>query len=133
GKHILWVTFSSTRDYGLRVANEGSQFFNCYPPVSPEDSSGDHAKPFDPSCTQPQIWMAAITLEDLAAGGDPSFPAFWLPFQDYNAHNHIAQWVETVPPTGPCQQLGQTCQMTSDCCNGAVCDTTTHTCQAIIQ
>src|SRR5439155_6782890 len=32
GKHILWVTFSSTRDYGLRVLNEGTQFFNCYPP-----------------------------------------------------------------------------------------------------
>jgi len=54
GKHLLWITFSSTRDYGLRVQNENLATFNCYPPVSPEDTSGDHAKPFDPSCTQPR-------------------------------------------------------------------------------
>jgi hypothetical protein len=135
GKHILWLTFSSTRDYGLRVQNENpptGATFNCYPPVSPEDPSSDHAKPFDPNCTQPQIWMAAVTLEDLAAGVDPSFPAFWLPFQDENAHNHIAQWVDTItpPPTG-CQQLGQSCT-TAACCDGTVCETTTHTCESII-
>jgi hypothetical protein len=132
GKRIVWVTFSSTRDYGIRVHNEGSQFFNCYPPVSPEDTSGDHAKPFDPNCTQPQIWMAAISLDDLAAGKDPSFPAFWLPFQDVTAHNHIAQWVDMiVPPPQNCQQVGQDCT-TLTCCAGEACDATTHTCQSII-
>ena len=132
GQRIVWVTFSSTRDYGLRVANEGTQYFNCYPPVSPEDTSGDHAKPFDPNCTQPQIWMAAISLDQLAAGGDPSFPAFWLPFQDVTAHNHIAQWVDQIvmPPTS-CQQVGQDCTMKM-CCDGEACDTMTHTCQSII-
>ena len=100
--------------------------------MSPEDTSGDHAKPFDPNCTQPQIWMAGVVLEELAAGADPSFPAFWLPFQDYDAHNHIAQWVETVtPPQTGCQQQGQSCT-TGTCCSGAVCDTTTRTCQSII-
>ena len=133
GHRIVWVTFSSTRDYGLRVHNEGGQFFNCYPPVSPEDPSGDHKKPFDPNCTQPQIWMAAIDLDALAAGSDPSFPAFWLPFQDYTAHNHIAQWVDTiVTPPGQCQDIGQDCT-TLQCCNGLTCDTTTHTCQSVIQ
>jgi hypothetical protein len=132
GQRIVWVTFSSTRDYGLRVANEGGQYFNCYPPVSPEDTSGDHAKPFDPNCTQPQIWMAAISLDQLAGGGDPSFPAFWLPFQDVTAHNHIAQWVDQIaaPPSG-CQQVGQDCT-TAMCCDGESCNTTTHTCQSII-
>jgi len=131
GKHILWVTFSSTRDYGLRVHNESSTFFNCYPPVSPEDPSTDHAKPFDPNCTQPQIWMAAITLEDLAAGTDPSLPAFWLPFQDVTAHNHIAQWVDQIVQQPNCQATGQSCT-TAMCCNGETCDPTTHTCQSII-
>lgn len=132
GKHIVWVTFSSTRDYGLRVANEGAQYVNCYPPVSPEDPSSDHAKPFDPNCTQPQIWMAAISLDQLASGGDPSFPAFWLPFQDVTAHNHIAQWVDQIaaPPSG-CQDVGQDCT-TSMCCAGLGCETTTHTCQSVI-
>lgn len=47
---------------------------------------------------------------DLAAGSDPSFPAFWLPFQDVTAHNHIAQWVDQIaaPPSG-CQDVGQDC------------------------
>ena len=117
--------------YGLRVANESAQYFNCYPPVSPEDTSGDHAKPFDPNCTQPQIWMAAISLDRLAAGGDPSFPAFWLPFQDVAAHNHIAQWVDQIAaPTG-CRQVGQDCT-TQMCCTGEACDMTTHTCGSII-
>lgn len=135
GKRIVWVTFSSTREYGLRVANESATFFNCYPPVSPEDTSGDHAKPFDPNCTQPQLWMAAISLDDLAAGQDGSFYAFWLPFQDVTAHNHIAQWVDTfVPPTcasGGATQ-GQACDATHPCCSGLSCDTTTQTCQSII-
>jgi hypothetical protein len=131
GKRIVWITFSSTRDYGLRVANEDPTFFNCYPPVSPEDTSGDHAKPFDPNCTQPQIWMTAISLDDLAAGVDPSFPAFWLPFQDFTAHNHIAQWVDTIVTQPNCQQDGQSCA-TQMCCDGETCDPTTKVCESII-
>ncbi|HEY1558537.1 MAG TPA: hypothetical protein VGF94_27125 [Kofleriaceae bacterium] len=130
GHRLLWVTFSSTRDYGLRVQNESPSFFNCYPPVTPEDPSGDHKKAFDPNCTQPQIWMAAIDLDQLAAGQDPSFPAFWLPFQDYTAHNHIAQWVDTIM-TQSCQQIGQMCG--TGCCDGLQCDTTSNTCVSVIQ
>ena len=134
GKHILWITFSSTRDYGLRVENENpptGATFNCYPPVSPEDTSGDHSKPFDPNCTQPQIWMAAITLEDLQAGGDGSFPAFWLPFQDDTAHNHIAQWVDAVVGcTGG--DVGAACSAANPCCAGLSCDPTSMTCESVI-
>ena len=125
GHRLLWVTFSSTRDYGLRVANEGAQYFNCYPPVSPEDPSGDHKKPVATNCTQPQIWMAAIDLDALQAGNDPSYPAFWLPFQDYTAHNHIAQWVDSIQSQN-CSQIGQSCAM--GCCMGLVCDQTSQQC-----
>jgi len=135
GKRLVWVTFSSTRDYGLRVQNENltPATFNCYPPVSPEDPSGDHAKPFDANCTQPQIWMAAVDLDTIASGGDGSFPAFWLPFQDFTAHNHIAQWADTIvmPPPG-CQLNGQTCSSTMPCCDGSTCDTSLMTCVSII-
>jgi hypothetical protein len=135
GKHILWITFSSTRDYGLRVENENpptGATFNCYPPVSPEDTSGDHSKPFDPNCTQPQIWMAAITLEDLQSGSDGSFPAFWLPFQDDTAHNHIAQWVDTVVNTCTGGNVGDACSAANPCCAGLSCDPTSMTCESII-
>jgi len=65
---LLWITFSSTRDYGLRL-RQGSQ-------------------------RRAQLWMAAFRPR----GGtmDPSAPAFWLPFQNIDDSNHIPQWVEVV-------------------------------------
>jgi hypothetical protein len=102
GKQILWVTFSSTRDYGLRVRNEGvpaangGPLVNCYPPEAPENPNGSNNDPLPADCNQPQIWMAAISLDDIASGVDGSYPAFWLPFQDSTAHNHIAQWVTSI-------------------------------------
>ena len=66
--------------------------------------------------------MAAVDLTTIEAGGDPSFPAFWLPFQEVTAHNHIAQWViQIVGPTtdgGPCIPLGNACTDGSLCCGG---------------
>jgi hypothetical protein len=123
GKRLLWITFSSTRDYGLRVANQGSAFFNCYPPVSPENPSGDHKQAFAAGCTQPQLWMAAIDIDQVAQGADGSFPAFWLPFQDVTAHNHIAQWVDSFAQGSgsACVQVGGTCSATMPCCNGETC------------
>ena len=99
GKPLLWVTFSSTRDYGLRVQNRdsaGAPRSNCYPPGSPEDPAGSMTAGFD-DCAQPQIWMAAVALTELEQmSTDPSFPAFWLPFQDATSHNHLAQWTEEI-------------------------------------
>lgn len=69
---LLWVTFSSRRNYGLRLQQESM----------PADSQ------------RSQLWMAAFRPR--GAGMDPSSPAFWLPFQNIGVGNHIAQWVETV-------------------------------------
>jgi hypothetical protein len=69
----MWVTFSSRRDYGLRLAGTN----------------------------RAQIWMAAIDPAK-AELTDPSHAAFWLPFQDIKTGNHIAQWAETVVRKG-CQ------------------------------
>ena len=55
GHKILWVTFSSNRDYGLHLTNKG--FPNCYPPESP---SYDTPQPLSKQgvtytdCAQPQ-------------------------------------------------------------------------------
>lgn len=88
---LLWLTFSSRRDYGLR--NTGG------------------ANPA-------QLWMVGFDPARAAAGQDPSFSAFWLPFQDPASGNHIAQWVENVDR--------QTCMNDGDCpgnefCEGGVC------------
>lgn len=66
GGAIHWLTFSSRRPYGLRGGNTS------------------------------QLWMVGFDPARAAAGQDPSFAAFWLPFQDPASGNHIAQWVEHV-------------------------------------
>ncbi len=137
GEKLLWVTFSSTRDYGLKVRNHvkvpdlnGNMVdqVNCYPPDSPQNLNGSHQQPLPPNCNQPQIWMAAINLSQAEFGGnDASFPAFWLPFQEVTAHNHIAQWAEKSAPMGcgdggMCIPDGQACGNNCPCCGGDVCD-----------
>ena len=138
---ILWVTFSSNRDYGVRLKNGG--FDNFYPPESP---SYDQPQPasrqgvtFD-NYAAPQIWMAAVIVDAARSldGSDRSYPAFWLPFQDVSAHNHSAQWVSQVQSGGPapdagtgtgtgdaavaCGESGAGCgSSTGPCCSDVVC------------
>ena len=71
GTRLEWITFSSTRNYGLR----------------PPPGNGT------------LLWMAGVDPDVALGGGDPSYPAFALPFQDLGTSNHIAQWTEqAVPP-----------------------------------
>jgi hypothetical protein len=107
---ILWITMSSTRDYGLRIQNGGRQ--NCYPTESPIKPAFTTAGVM---CTRAQLWMAAIDLDPaaVAAGSDVSHPAFWLPFQDTTTNNHLAQWAERSF-SGPCSSEG-TCE-DGKCC-----------------
>jgi hypothetical protein len=142
GHSILWVTFSSNRDYGLHLKNSG--FDNYYPPEGP---SYDQPQPaskqnilFD-AYAEPQIWMAAIIVDPSPSldSMDRSYPAFWLPFQEVSAHNHSAQWVSQVQTGGPgpdggtadgggedggsaCGEQGATCGSESTlCCPDVVC------------
>jgi len=85
---VMWLTFSSRRAYGLRAAGTA------------------------------QIWMVGVAPGRLADGQDPSFAAFWLPFQDPASGNHIAQWVDFVDrqecdPETPCP--------TGEFCEGGIC------------
>ncbi len=67
---IYWLTFSSRRDFGVRLVG----------------------------LARPQIWMTPFFPGRAAAGMDPTTPAFRLPFQDLGSSNHIAQWTEEVVP-----------------------------------
>jgi len=143
GAPVLWVTFSSNRDYGLHLKNGG--FDNYYPPESPTYDQPQPASKqgitFD-NYAAPQIWMAAVVIDPNRAldSKDRSYPAFWLPFQDVTAHNHSAQWVAQVqgPPgtdggtssssgsssggSPMCGESGATCGSGSAlCCTDAVC------------
>jgi hypothetical protein len=81
---VFWLTFSSRRAYGLRAGGTS------------------------------QLWMVGIDPARIAAGQDPSFASFWLPFQDPASGNHIAQWVETIErqacDPAPCMS-GEFCEM----------------------
>jgi hypothetical protein len=102
GNKILWFTFSSTRDYGLRVLNHKSGMYQCYPPDTPEQQGAAHGSTFAPQCQQPQIWMAPILFkESQSATVDPSGVAFWMPYQDIQQHNHTAQWTWKPNPPPP--------------------------------
>jgi hypothetical protein len=68
---LFWITWSSKREFGVRLAGG-----------------------------QPQLWMSPFFPDRVAAGNDPTAPAFRLPFQDIASNNHIAQWTEVVVPIG---------------------------------
>lgn len=101
---IQWVAFTSTRDYGTILA-----------PGSTYGSGRD------------QLWIAAIEMAKLGQG-DPSFPAFRVPFLQLSENAHRPFWAEDAfnPPgdggidAGPCLQVGDDCTM-GICCNGLQC------------
>jgi hypothetical protein len=86
---LLWLTFTSRRDYGLRIQQQGRE----------------------PGMRTSQLWMAAF--RPTTRGADPSTPAFWLPFQNITQGNHIAQWVPSLQRqgcgTGMMCAAGETC------------------------
>ena len=85
GNNIMWITFSSRRSYGLR-STDGTA----------------------------QLWMAAFDPVVAATGADPSYPAFWLPFQELGSGNHIAQWATVV--------ARQPCTSSDQCGSGELCE-----------
>ena len=72
---LYWFTFSSTRQYGLRSP----------PKPGSTTNTGESTK-------GTLIWM--VGMQQGIGGGDPTFAAFCLPFQDVTTSNHIAQWTK---------------------------------------
>lgn len=104
GETIFWLTFSSRRDYGLRLLNSEKV-------VTADD---------DPR--RAQIWMVAVPASALASGAVPvgGYPAFWLPFQSLASGNHIAQWVEKIVRQ-PCGSFDSLPCPNGDTCENGVC------------
>lgn len=122
-----WIAFNTKREYGV-VLDEGMQ----------------------------QIWVAAIDPQKAAAGEDPSYPAFRVPFQGLNENNHRAYWTLDIsdgtgggggtgsgggggggPGCTDILTIGEVCDPLNDCCeSGAYCDTqdsgVTYTCMSQI-
>jgi hypothetical protein len=96
---LMWLTFSSSRNYGLRVMPSAT-------------GENDRAT---------LLWMAAVDPDKVAQGQDPSYPAFALPFQDLKTSNHIAQWAQYLVSNG-CSTDTEACgEGVGTCCNGLQC------------
>lgn len=61
---IMWIAFSSKRNYGAITAGN------------------------------PQLWVAGFDPVRAEAGEDPSWAAFWLPGQNTAQNNHVPAWAE---------------------------------------
>jgi len=130
GKRLFWMTFSSTRDYGLRLLNHKDGMYPCYPPDSLEWPGSSHHNVISSLCQQPQLWMAPILVAGAQVGpNDPSGVAFWVPYQDITTHNHMAQWSWKPQPGQPdggaapcsCSPSGGACGPANGgcgCCSG---------------
>lgn len=78
---LVFFTFSAKLDYGF-VINQAEVHAS-------EDAY------------RPQIWMSGIDLSRAAGGVDPSYPPFWLPFQDAETNNHEAIWTQELACSRP--------------------------------
>lgn len=87
---VFWLAFSSIRDYGnvLRGARRD------------------------------QLWGAAIDPARAATGSDPSFAAFWMPFQDIGEGNHRAFWA--LASEDACPSSVEVCDALDNDCDGLV-------------
>lgn len=73
GERIFFLTFSSRRDFGLRL------------------TSADGASAVS------QLWLSAVDLRRLQGdAADPSLPPLWLPYQSTETPNHLGFWTEAL-------------------------------------
>jgi len=120
GKRLFWVTFSSTRDYALRVLNHKDGMYPCYPSDSYEWPGSVHRNIPNGDCQLPQLWMAAILEDDgQPSTSDPSGVAFWIPYQDPTTHNHMPSWMWTPQPSEEGDGGACSCSMSDGACGPA--------------
>jgi hypothetical protein len=82
GQTLSWFTVGSQRRAGLR------KYFPNGSVVS------------DPA-SQALLWMFALDTARVKSGEDGSYPGFFLPFQDLQTSNHMAQWTERIVSDNP--------------------------------
>jgi hypothetical protein len=85
---IFWLAFSSLRAYGTRLAS---------------------------GTDRDQLWGVAL---DLTRAPDPSYAAFWMPFQSIDEGNHRAFWA--LDPDETCPEVVEICDGLDNDCDAVV-------------
>lgn len=87
---VFWLAFSSARDYGWILEGAGRD----------------------------QLWGVAIDPSRAEARSDPSFAAFWMPFQQLDEGNHRAFWA--LAGEDECPTTVEICDGLDNDCDGVV-------------
>lgn len=103
-----WVVFTSRRMFG-NIAT-----------VDPWWSDPRHQN-LSQTVTPKKLWVAAIKASP-NTGTDPSYPAFYLPGQEWISGNSKAYWVQNACKAGAVTSTtANECEVNADCCAGSVC------------
>ncbi len=87
---IYWLAFSTVRDYGDVLVGQ----------------------------VRDQIWAAALDPSKIGGPTDPSYAAFWMPFQQVEENNHRAFWA--LDPNQRCPPGIEICDSLDNDCDGLV-------------
>jgi TolB protein len=89
-ERTYWLAFSSLRNYGDVLVGQARD----------------------------QIWGAAVDVDQIGGASDPSFAAFWMPFQQLEENNHRAFW--TLDADQACAPGIEICDSLDNDCDGTV-------------
>lgn len=107
-----WVVFTSRRMFG-NIATIDPWW------------SDPRRQDISQTVTPKKLWVAAIRANP-TAGTDPSYPAFYLPGQEWVSGNSKAYWVQNACIQGNATPSVSTeCESSLDCCSGSTCQLAT--------